>query len=178
VRFPHPYGPWHNNTLSQLGNSGLNPDGYALYLVGCALAGIFAMTFFLSLGWMRMSGAQNQKRLLLVVQALGILGGAALFMTAIYPENKYAEHHFLAGLLFNSFAAAALIAIPTLWRTDRSNSVLILFNVLAFAAVILMFVFAPVHWLEWLPGGMFLLFPILLGLRLRDLQIAPGNLLA
>ena len=29
--------------------------------------------------------------------------------------------------------------------------------------VILMFVFSPVHWLEWLPGAMFLLFPIVLG---------------
>lgn len=170
MRFPHAYSPWHNNTLSQLGNPNLNPDGYILYLVGCAVAGIFAVAFFLSLGRWRMSGTRNQKRLLLLVQALGVVGGFALFMVAIFPENEYAQHHFWAGVLFNSFAAATLVAIPALWRADRSNSGLIAFNVVAFATVILMFVFAPIHWVEWLPGGMFLLFPILLGVRTTTLE--------
>jgi hypothetical membrane protein len=170
LRFPHVYGPWQDNTLSQLGNPKLNPDGYILYLVGCAVAGIFAMAFFLSLGRWRVSGSPNQNRLLLLVQALGVVGGFALFMNAIFPENAYTPHHFWAGVVFNSFAAAALLAIPALWRTRSSNSGLIAFNVMAFAAVILMFVFAPVHWVEWLPAGLFLLFPPLLGVRTRTLE--------
>src|SRR5260370_1103233 len=56
-----------------------------------------------------------------------------------------------------ALAAGTLLAIPALWRAGRSNSGLIAFNLVAFAAVILMYVFAPVHWLEWLPAGMFLL---------------------
>lgn len=169
MRFPGAYGPWHNNTLSQLGNPNLNPDGHILYLIGCAFAGICAMAFFLSLGRWRVSGTRNQNRLLLLMQALGVLGGFALFMAAIFPENEYAQHHFWAGLVFNAFAATTLVAIPALWRADRSNTALIVFNVLAFSAVILMFVFAAVHWVEWVPGGMFLLFPILLGIRTRGL---------
>jgi hypothetical membrane protein len=175
MRFPHAYGPWHNNTLSQLGNSNLNPDGYILYLVGCAVAGIFAVAFFLSLGRWRVSSTANQKRLLLLMQALGVVGGFALFMVAVFPEDEYAQHHFWAGVLFNSFAAATLVAIPALWRAGRSNPVVIAFNVVAFATVILMFVFASVHWVEWLPGGMFLLFPILLGVRTTTLERGPTD---
>jgi hypothetical protein len=50
VHYPGIYGPWNDNTLSQLGNVNLNPHGYILYLVGCGLAGAFAIGFFLSLG--------------------------------------------------------------------------------------------------------------------------------
>ena len=171
LRFPHAYGPWQDNTLSQLGNPNLNPNGYVLYLVGCALAGIFAVAFFPSLGRWRASGTRNQNRLLLLVQALGVVGGLALFMNAIFPENQYAQHHFWAGLVFNSFAAATLLAIPALWRAGRSNVGLIAFNIVAFTAVILMFIFAPVHWVEWVPAGMFLLFPLLLGVLTRTLEV-------
>jgi hypothetical membrane protein len=175
LRFPHVYGPWQDNTLSQLGNPTLNPDGFILYLVGCAVAGILAIAFFLSLGRWKVSGSRNQNRLLLLVQALGSVGGFALFMNAIFPENEYAQHHFWAGLVFNSFAAGTLLAIPALWRAGRSNSGLIAFNLVAFAVVILMYVFAPVHWLEWLPAGMFLLLPLLLGVLTRTLEHEPTD---
>jgi hypothetical membrane protein len=167
TRYPHSYGPWHGNTLSQLGNLNLNPDGYILYLVGCALTGIFAIAFFTSLGRWRSSGTQTQNRLLLLLRALGVVGGVALVMNAVFPENEYAQHHFWAGVVFNSFAAASLVAIPALWRSGSANTALIAFDVAAFVAVILMFVFAPVHWVEWVPGAMFLLFPILLGILTR-----------
>jgi hypothetical protein len=38
---------------------------------------------------------------------------------------------------------------------------------------VLMFVFAPVHWVEWLPGGIFLLLPIVLGVRVRNVELQP-----
>jgi hypothetical membrane protein len=167
AKFPHAYGPWQDNTLSQLGNRYLNPNGYVLYLIGCALAGILAIAFFLSLGRWRVSRTLSQSRLFLLVQALGVAGGFALFMNAVFPENEYTQHHFWAGVVFNTYAAAALLAIPALWRPDRPNSALITFNVVAFAAVVMMFVFSPVHWLEWPPAGMFLLFPLLLAVLTR-----------
>lgn len=175
TRFPHAYGPWQDNTLSQLGNRNLNPRGYGLYLVGCGLAGIFGVAFFLSIGRWRASGTRNQNRLLILVQASGVAGAFALFMNAIFPENEYPQHHFWAGVVFNSFAAATVLAIPALWRSGRPNSGLIAFNVLAFTAVILMFVFAPIHWLEWLPAAMFLLFPLLLGVLTRTLDYNPSD---
>jgi hypothetical protein len=164
AHYPSVYGPWSDNTLSQLGNVHLNPNGYVLYLVGCALAGAFAIAFFVSLGRRRASGTSLQRWLVLLLQALGVVGGFALIMNAIFPENEYAQHHFWAGVVFNSFAVAALVAIPALWREGGLNFVLIAFDIAAFAAVILMFVFAKVHWVEWVPGGMFLLFPIVLAI--------------
>jgi hypothetical membrane protein len=164
ARYPGDYGPWNDNTLSQLGNVNLNPDGYILYLIGCALAGAFAIGFFVSVGSRATGGTQNQRRLVVLLQALGIVGGFALFMNAIFPENHYGQHHFWAGVVFNSFAAAAIIAIPALWRPGGHNAVLISFDVAAFVAVILMFVFASVHWVEWVPGAMFLLFPVVLAI--------------
>jgi hypothetical membrane protein len=169
LRFPRPFGPWHENTLSQLGNPVLNPGGSGLYLIGCALAGIFTIAFFVSLRAWRTTGTRGQNLLLTVVQGLGILGGIALFMNAIFPETEYAQHHFWAGMLFNAFAATALLAIPALRRPGFSSSHLIAFNLAAFMAVVLMFVFAPVHWVEWLPAGMFLVFPTVLGVRTRAL---------
>jgi hypothetical membrane protein len=173
MQFPHAYGPWHDNTLSQLGNPNLNPRGYVLYLVGCALAGLFAIAFFLSLGPWSASGTRTQNYLLRLAQTLGVVGGFAIFMMAFFPESEYTQHHFWAGLAFNAFAATALLAIPALWRADRSNAVVIGFNIVAFTTVILMFVFAPVHWVEWLPVSMFLLFPLLLGVSTQRLEHAP-----
>jgi hypothetical membrane protein len=164
LRFPHAYGPWQDNTLSQLGNRNLNPNGYVLYLLGCGLAGALAVAFFLSLGPWKASRTRYQQRLLLLMQALGVAGGFALFMNAVFPENDYPQHHFWAGVVFNAFAVAAIVAIPALWRPSGSNFWLIAFDVAAFGAVILMFVFAPVHWVEWLPAAMFLLFPLFLGI--------------
>ncbi len=158
-RFPRPYGPWYNNTLSQLGNSTLNPHGAIFYLTGCALTGVLAIFFFLNLSRWRQSGTQNQRRLLVIVQTLGAVSGLGLIMNAVFPENDYAPHHFWAGLIFNAFAAAMLLAPVALWRRDRSNLPIAGFCLLTFAAVILMFSFSASHWLEWLPVMMLLVFP-------------------
>jgi hypothetical membrane protein len=174
LRFPQPYGPWHDNTISQLGNPNLNPNGYALYLSGCVLAGLCAIGFFTCLSAYGRRDSRNQTRLLRLVQALGIVGGFALVMNAVFPESQYAQHHFWAGLVFNSFAAAAVVAIPALWSRGGSNSSLIVFNLVAFSAVILMFVFAPVHWMEWPPAVALLLFPLLLALRTRSIDGQPA----
>ncbi|GAC1525672.1 MAG: hypothetical protein NVS2B16_34090 [Chloroflexota bacterium] len=168
TRFPHPYGPWENNTISQLGNPNLNPNGYVLYLIGCALSGICAIGFFAGLGWWAERGARNQTLLIRVVQGLGVAGGFALVMNAVFPENHYAQHHFWAGLVFNSWAIAAIVAIPALRKRGGSNAGLIAFNLVAFAAVILMFVFSSVHWMEWPPAAMFLMFPLVLSALVRS----------
>jgi hypothetical membrane protein len=162
TRFPRPYGPWQDNTISQLGNRTLNPDGYVLYLAGCALAGIFGIAFFLSLNRWRTTRTPSQSRLFFLVQLLGVAGSFGLLMSGVFSENDYPQHHFWSGVIFNAYAAAALLAIPALWRFGRSNFGLIAFSGAAVAVVIAMFVFASVHWLEWLPAAMFLMFPILL----------------
>ncbi len=171
--FPHAYGPWRDNTISQLGNRNLNPHGYISYLIGCAIAGVLAMAFFLSLSQWKLDSSRRQRWLFRLVQTLGIVGGLALFMNAIFPENDHLEHHVWAGVLFDAFAAAAIVAIPALWHFGRAILGLIAFNLLAIIAVVLMYAFASIHWVEWLPAGMFLLFPVLLGFLTRQL---PGEM--
>lgn len=169
LRFPRAYGPWEGNTLSQLGNVHLNPNGYMLYLVGCALAGLFTIAFFFTLTPWNRTGRPGWNRVFFAVRLLGVVGGIALFMNAVFPENDYALHHFWAGLVFNSFAAAALLAVPLLWKRGRANLGLVAFNVGAVIAVVLMFVFAPVHWMEWPPAAFLLLFPLVLVLLRRTM---------
>ena len=163
LHYPTPYSPFHNNTLSQLGNTQINPRGAPYYLAGCALSGIFAIAFFVSLKPWHRTGTRAQNRLLMVVQGLGIVGGVALVMNAVFPENHYGQHHFWAGVLFNSLGAALFLASFALRRRERPNLGLSGVTALASAAVIVMFVFARTHWVEWVPVMLFLISPVLLG---------------
>jgi hypothetical membrane protein len=164
TRFPRTYGPWSNNTVSQLGNINLNPRGAYLYLAGCAVSGLLAIAFFISLRDWTPSGSPVQNRVLLLVRILGGAGGVGLFMNAVFPENHYAMHHFWAGLVFNAFAASLILAPFALWRQDRSRIPLVIFCALGFCAVIVMFTFSGSHWIEWLPVVMLLAFPPFVGI--------------
>lgn len=166
LRYPGAYGPLNNNTLSQLGNSHLNPHGAIYYLVGCALAGALAVAFFISLHPWRDTGSPLQNRLLFLVQALGVAGGVGLFMNAVYPENQLQLHHFWAGVVFNGFAAAMILA-PFALHRGKLHLGLTVVPLLGVVAVIVMFIFARTHWVEWLPVTLFLLSPSLLGFHTK-----------
>src|SRR6185437_1166291 len=112
------------------------------YSTGCALAGLLSIAFFLSLDHRRQRGTSNQRRILFVVRTLGSISGFGLFMNALFPENDYAPHHFWAGLIFNAFAAAMLLAPIALWRSDRFSLPIAVYCLLAFAMVIAMFIFS------------------------------------
>ena len=60
-----------------------------------------------------------------------------------------------------------LLAPFAFWRRDRSNVGLITISSLAVAALLAMFVFARVHWVEWVPVTVLLISPILLGFQTR-----------
>lgn len=162
--YPGAYSPAHNNTLSQLGNRNLNPHGAVFYLVGCALSGVFAIAFFASLPRQGLTGTLTRNRLLLLIQGFGVVGGFGLVMNAVYPENQLSMHHLWAGVVFNGFGAAMLLSPLALWRPGRSNISLVGFAAVVCAALLVMFVFAGTHWLEWPPIVLFLLSPCLLGL--------------
>lgn len=173
--YPTAYSPLHNNTLSQLGNSNLNPHGAGYYLIGCALSGLFTMAFFVSVASWRATGTVAQNRMLLLVQALGVAGGFGLVMNAVYPENQMTLHHFWAGVVFNALGAAMLLSPLAFWRRGHPNLRLAGMTLLGTAAVLLMYTFARTHWLEWLPVGLFLLAPPLLGLHGRAI-VSPSPL--
>ncbi|GAC1512468.1 MAG: hypothetical protein NVS2B16_15440 [Chloroflexota bacterium] len=175
LHYPTAYSPFNNNTLSQLGNSDLNPRGAPFYLIGCALSGMFAIAFFVTLTPWRRTGTCLQNRLLMLVQALGVIGGFALVMNAVYPENQFQAHHFWAGVLFNCLGSALFLASFALRRRDRPNRSLTGVTMLAAVAVVVMFIFARTHWVEWVPVTLFLISPCLLGFHTRKLVLQYGQ---
>lgn len=174
VHYPT-YSPFHNNTLSQLGNPNLNPRGAGYYLVGCALSGTFAMAFFLSINPWRLTGSRVQNRLLSVVQALGVAGGFGLVMNAVYPENHLHLHYIWSGVVFNCLGAAMLLSPFAFRRRDRSSLGLTTIAALSVAGLLAMFVFARVHWVEWLPVTMLLVSPIVMGFHTRAVALSAGE---
>ncbi|HEX8917847.1 MAG TPA: DUF998 domain-containing protein [Chloroflexota bacterium] len=173
VHYPHVYSPLHN-TLSQLGNSNLNPHGAVFYLIGCAVGGALVMAFFASLGHWKRTGTPLQNRLLLLMQALGAVGGFGLLMNAVFPENQLPAHHFWAGVVFNSLGAAMLLSPFTFRRPNLPHLGVLVVPAFAVAAVVLMYVFAPIHLFEWPPVTVFLISPILLGFHTRGVAILPS----
>jgi hypothetical protein len=171
IHFPTAYSPLHN-TLSQLGNRTLNPGGFQLYLIGCFLGGIFAIGFFLSLAPWRASGSRLQNRALVLVQLLGVVGGFGLVMNAVFPENQLTIHHFWAGVVFNSLGAAMLLAPFAFRRPGRIDLGMVGLPIVAAVAVVLMFVFARDHVMEWVPSSLFLLSSAVLGVKTRAMVLA------
>jgi hypothetical membrane protein len=158
-RFPGGYGPWDGNTISQLGNIRLDPLGANLYRAGCILSGVLAIGFFISLNSGRAAGAPTERRIWLLVRISGIAGGVGLLMNGIFPETQYAMHHFWAGVIFNSFAACAVLTPFALWSRVASRTLLAAFCVIALLAVMAMFAFPSRHWLEWPAATMLLAYP-------------------
>ncbi|GEM_PF-5887036 len=169
-RFPVPYGPWHDDTLSQLGNRHLNPTGYGFYLLGCAVSGLLAIGFFVALAGLRSGVSRWSGASLRLLQVLGIAGGMGLLMNGVFPETDHSIHHFWAGLVFNGLAAGMLIAPVAFWQPNNKGRLLLSFCLLGCSSVILMFLFASRHWLEWPPAVMLFLFPPLLGLLAQPRQ--------
>lgn len=177
IHFPTAYSPLHN-TLSQLGNPTLNPNGFQLYLIGCCLGGIFAIGFFLSLAPWHASGSRLQNRALFLIQILGVVAGFGLVMNAVFPENQLTIHHFWAGVVFNSLGVAMLLAPFAFRRPGRIDFGVVGLPIVAVLAVVLMFVFARDHVMEWVPSSLFLISAAVLGLKTRAIILAnpvPAN---
>lgn len=170
--YPSVYSPLNNNTLSQLGNHYLNPDGAIYYRIGCAVSGTLAMAFFASLTHWRQTGTEAQNRFLLSAQVLGVAGGFGLVMNAVYPEDQLAVHHIWAGVVFNCLGLSLLLSPFALWRRGHQNLTTSGVALIGSAAVVVMFVFARDHWVEWLPVTVFLIAPGVLGFRTRVVALS------
>lgn len=166
VRFPGGYGPWDGNTISQLGNIRLDPLGANLYRAGCILSGGLAIGFFISLNTGPAAGPPIEKRIWLMVRVSGVVGGVGLLMNGIFPETQYAMHHFWAGVVFNSFAACAILTPFALWSRAASRTLLSAFCVISLLAVMAMFAFPSSHWLEWPAATMLLAYPSVIAVML------------
>lgn len=107
VLYPGPYNPLYA-WLSNLGNVNLNPRGAFFFNTANVLAGILLIPFFLGL-FIWYDPLRWRKALLILGQAVGILGSVALIFIGIYPETRIPEHLIAADLFFSSLVVFLLI---------------------------------------------------------------------
>jgi hypothetical protein len=108
--YPKSYSPIAN-WLSDLGNPLDNPSGAIFYRLGCVLAAIALIVFYVEL---RKLNNSNRRMfiLLLIAQITGIFSSVALIMTGIFPLGANTSVHSLwsimlyIGLAFFEFFSA------------------------------------------------------------------------
>lgn len=161
--YPDTFSPFHNDTLSQLGNPTLNPHGAVLYNLGSSLCGVVAILLFLSLARWVPREAGLQVALMRLLQALGIAAGFGMIMLAVFPENLESVHRAWAGVVFLGFGSAIFLSPAALRRAGRPVRPLLY---LALATVLVdaaSQIFYEAHWIEWLTVGLFMSYMIMLG---------------
>lgn len=96
--FPLPFNPV-DNWLSDLGNSGYNPNGAIFFNIGCILTGSALFPFYIGLHkWYREE--IWQKFLLIITQIIGCSSGFVDIMIGIFPENFQPEHSIWSNIFF------------------------------------------------------------------------------
>lgn len=105
--YPGPYNPLYA-WLSNLGNVHFNPRGAFFFNAANVLAGILLIPFFLGL-YIWYDPLRWRRVLLILGQAVGILGSVALIFVGIYPETRITGHLIAADLFFSSLVIFLVI---------------------------------------------------------------------
>jgi hypothetical protein len=110
ILYPKSYNPIAN-WLSDLGNPLDNPSGAIYYRLGCILAAIALILFYVELRKLN-NGNRRMLILLLIAQVTGIFSSLALIITGIFPLGANTSIHSLwsimlyIGLAFFEFFSA------------------------------------------------------------------------
>ncbi|OPY26038.1 MAG: hypothetical protein A4E28_02752 [Methanocella sp. PtaU1.Bin125] len=108
VSYPPGFSPL-KNWMSDLGNPGLNPAGYAYFNWADGVTGLLLIGFYLGLSrWLHL-GIVN-KTLLAAAMACGIFSGIALAGVGYFNESFDPEHFIVSVLFFLSSTLAILLA--------------------------------------------------------------------
>ncbi len=177
LRFPSDFSP-ARNWLSDLGSAVLNPRGAWLYNLGVVLTGLLLLLFFLSLSTWRMQNRRVQNAMVRTTQVFGVMGSAAMVMSAVYPIHM-PQHGFWSVALYVLIGTAFGFSIAAL-RYDPKIPfwVLAVGGVTAVTDIFSGFLHESTA-IEWVTVGMFLVYVFLLGwasTRLRAAQPQGGNL--
>ena len=106
--FPKPYNPI-NNWLSDLGNSGYNPNGAVFFNIGCVLTGLMLFPFYVGIRRWYTKEHWN-KHLLLVTQVAGFSSAFALVMIGVFSEDYPTQHLFWSQAFFVLNLAVLILA--------------------------------------------------------------------
>lgn len=167
VRYPLHYSPLRN-WLSDLGDRNVSPSGAFFYNAGIVLTGLCLVLFYLGLSAWKLEGNRPQQVMLLVAQCCGIVGVAAMIMSAMYSIDQPAAHsawsevqRIATGTAF-AFSVAALRYCPNCPRWLLGLGVV---TVLVNLVVSVFFNTSQI--LEWPVIGLFLSYVLLLGIVTR-----------
>lgn len=97
------------NWMSDLGNPGLNPAGYAYFNWADGITGMLLIAFYLGLSRWQKMGSVNTK-ILAAAMACGIFSGIALAGVGYFNESFDPEHFIVSVLFFLSSTVAILLA--------------------------------------------------------------------
>ena len=109
-------------TVSALGNTEKNPDGWILFSISLILIGIALIPFFVDMKkWYEIQ--PNVKKHVIAIQILGYFNSFSIAMIAIYPTNTHSmEHNFWSLMNFLCIELIVLLAIiglrkhPSYWK--------------------------------------------------------------
>ncbi len=136
ILYPFEFTPM-THYLSRLGNFDYSPFGAIFYNLGCILAGLALIPFFIGFRiWYR--GQMRVNFILSIGQGLGILSGIALIMIGVFSENQGALHMLASSVFFLlNFFVLLVLSIAFLLH-DRSLKLVPIYGILFDIAAIIL----------------------------------------
>ena len=166
LRFPGSFSPL-DNWLSDLGSSRLNPQGAIFYYLGIIAAGLVLLPFFLGLSSWKMEGSRVQNAMLSLACGLGILGGLAMIMSAIFLIDNIEPHRFWSISLFILLGTAFVFSAAALRYDRRFPRWALVLGIVSGLVDILSGLFHDIYLLEWITVALFLGYIFILGVKAR-----------
>jgi hypothetical membrane protein len=165
-RFPGSYSPL-NNWLSDLGSPKLNPQGAIFYNLGIIATGLLLLPFFLGFTSWKMEGFRVQNAMLALTCALGLLGGLAMIMSAVFPIDHIEQHRFWSISLYFLLGTAFVFSVAALRYDQRFPRWALGLGIVTGVVDILSGMFHDVYLLEWITTALFLGYIFILGIKTR-----------
>ena len=145
--FPLPYSPI-DNWLSDLGNSGYNPNGAIFYNIGCILTGSALFPFYTGLyKWYREE--RWYKIFMIIIQFIGCFSGFAEIMIGVFSEDFYREHVFWSNVFFIVLLILLILGSMALFLHPKFIKTIGIYGIIVCMIGILFVFFAWTPLIEW-----------------------------
>ncbi|MHA1659958.1 MAG: DUF998 domain-containing protein [Promethearchaeota archaeon] len=164
------YSPFQH-TVSALGNTTNNPNGWFLFSISLILMGIALIPFILDMQKWNES-QPSVKKYTIAIQIIGLFNSFSMVMIAIFPtDTASAQHNFWSLMNFLCIELVILLAIvglrnhPSYWK--RLSIIAILDFVFCITYLYLLSAYRPIATIfEWLTFILILGYLLMLGLNM------------
>ena len=156
------------NWLSDLGSKELNPQGAVFYNAGIVLTGVCLIVFFAGLGFWKIAENKAQKILLPLTQIFGVMGSAAMVMSAVFPITSTATHSFWSTGLYILLGTAFALSVAALRYHAQVPRWVLIIGAIVVVVNFVWCVALNIQPLEWATVGLFLLYVVLLSLGAKQ----------